>query len=161
MTKPYDDCSDDFRDMILSFETPEHRFLSNFYPSTIEYNGHRYLTVEHAYQASKVVKESDRQKIQDASSPGQAKRLGRRIKMHRNWDAVKNSVMLDLVELKFRDKDLAGMLIATGTAELIEGNTWGDTYWGMCFDPVLETWVGENHLGQILMEVRAKLAEEF
>jgi predicted NAD-dependent protein-ADP-ribosyltransferase YbiA (DUF1768 family) len=32
--------------------------------------------------------------------------------------------------------------------ELIEGNWWGDTYWGVC------NGVGENHLGKLLMKIR-------
>jgi hypothetical protein len=31
---------------------------------------------------------------------------------------------------------------------LIEGNTWGDTFWGVC------NGVGENNLGKTLMNVR-------
>ena len=41
--------------------------------------------------------------------------------------------------------------MATGDAELVEGNTWNDTYWGVC------NGVGHNHLGKILMQVRQEL----
>ena len=34
----------------------EYRFLSNFYPVKVEYDGVQYPTVEHAYQAAKVMK---------------------------------------------------------------------------------------------------------
>uniref|UniRef100_UPI00345E83CD NADAR domain-containing protein n=1 Tax=uncultured Duncaniella sp. TaxID=2768039 RepID=UPI00345E83CD len=46
---------------------------------------------------------------------------------------------------------LAEKLIATGDAELVEGNYWHDTVWGVCDG------VGENHLGKILMRVREEL----
>ena len=36
----------------------------------------------------------------------------------------------------------------TGNAYLIEGNTWGDIYWGMSNN------FGENKLGIILMKIR-------
>lgn len=36
----------------------------------------------------------------------------------------------------------------TGDAELIEGNNWGDTFWGVCNGR------GENMLGKLLMEIR-------
>ena len=38
--------------------------------------------------------------------------------------------------------------MATEDAELIEGNWWKDTYWGICDG------VGENRLGQMLMWIR-------
>ena len=34
------------------------------------------------------------------------------------------------MKAKFTDPMLAEMLLATGDAELIEGNNWGDCYWG-------------------------------
>jgi hypothetical protein len=43
------------------------------------------------------------------------------------------------------------MLLLTGDEELIEGNFWGDVFWGVC------NGVGKNHLGKILMEVRSEL----
>lgn len=43
------------------------------------------------------------------------------------------------------------MLLKTGDEELVEGNTWGDTFWGVCKGK------GRNELGKILMKVR----EEF
>ena len=46
---------------------------------------------------------------------------------------------------------LALRLVETGTEELVEGNDWGDTYWGVCKG------TGKNMLGKILMEVREEL----
>ena len=42
-------------------------------------------------------------------------------------------------------------LLTTGDAKIVEGNTWGDTFWGVCGG------VGENHLGKVLMRIRAEL----
>ena len=50
--------------------------------------------------------------------------------------------------------DLKEKLLATGDAELIEGNTWNDTYWGVCRGK------GKNHLGKIIMEVREALKKD-
>jgi hypothetical protein len=36
---------------------------------------------------------------------------------------------------------------------LVEGNRWGDQFWGVD----LRTGLGENHLGKILMKVRDEL----
>lgn len=61
------------------------------------------------------------------------------------------SLMYDVIEQKFlQNPVLMQKLIKTKDAKLIEGNTWGDRYWGMC------NGVGENKLGEILMMVRGK-----
>jgi predicted NAD-dependent protein-ADP-ribosyltransferase YbiA (DUF1768 family) len=65
---------------------------------------------------------------------------------------VKVDVMRDLIAQKFAvGSELADRLLATGDQELVEGNTWGDTFWGVCDG------VGENWLGRLLMERRAAL----
>lgn len=45
------------------------------------------------------------------------------------------------------------MLLATGSEELIQGNTWNDTFWGVNHQHPK----GLNHLGRILMDVRSQL----
>jgi predicted NAD-dependent protein-ADP-ribosyltransferase YbiA (DUF1768 family) len=36
----------------------------------------------------------------------------------------------------------------------VEGNTWGDKYWGRCLDTATGKMVGLNKLGVLLMEER-------
>jgi hypothetical protein len=61
--------------------------------------------------------------------------------------------MRALLAQKFRLGEPLGLrLLATGGAELIEGNTWDDRYWGVVVDGV-----GQNRLGQLLMQRRAEL----
>jgi ribA/ribD-fused uncharacterized protein len=141
---------------IASFTGP-YRFLSNFWPVDIEYGGLVYPSVEHAYQASKSVYEDVRADFADFNmTAGQAKRHGKRIVLRDDWDAVKLDIMCDLVTLKFaRGTDLAAKLLATRDAILVEGNTWGDTYWGK--SKVGGVITGRNHLGRILMTVRSLL----
>ena len=85
-------------------------------------------------------------------TPGQVKRVGGKLELRFDWEEVKLTIMEELVRIKFQIPTLTGLLIQTGNAELVEGNYWNDTYWGVCKD------VGENHLGKILMKVRNKLA---
>lgn len=139
--------------MIDSFRK-EYRFLSNFFPAVVWLDRKHYVTVEHAYQASKTLNKEERRAISACNTPGQAKRLGRRVTLREDWNEVKLSVMSDLVAQKFEDPTLRKLLLATGKELLIEGNTWNDTYWGMCRG------VGANHLGKILMEVRAEARAE-
>jgi ribA/ribD-fused uncharacterized protein len=129
-----------------------HRFLSNFWLAEIVYEGTRYASVEHAYQAAKCLHRSEREMVRTAATPGQAKRLSRTVTVRFDWDEIRIGIMRDLVRLKFRTHaDLAAMLVSTGEARLVEGNTWGDTFWGECRGE------GQNWLGRILMEVREEL----
>lgn len=137
--------------MIASFSGP-HRFLSNFWPCLVALDDEVYASVEHAYVAAKVTDPIVRALVRECATAGQVKRLGRKLPLRSDWEAVKLSVMEDLVRQKFTDSQLREWLLATGEQELIEGNTWGDTFWGVCKG------VGQNHLGRILMKVRAELS---
>lgn len=139
----------------------EHAFLSNFYPSVLDYEGLVYPTVEHAYQAAKVLDEEGRIKLRDAATPGAVKKMGRRVKRRKDWFAVNLGIMTDLIRQKFtRYPDLREWLLLTGERELIEGNNWGDDFFGMVKDDKTGQWRGENHLGKMLMLIRAELREQ-
>lgn len=138
---------------ITSF-TGEYRFLSNFWPCDIQFIDRIYPSVEHAYQASKTVIESEREIIQCATTPGAAKRMGKKVTLRSDWEVKKLLFMELFVGQKFTDPGLRDKLLATGDAELTEGNRWGDTFWGVC------NGVGENHLGKILMRLRETLRLE-
>lgn len=130
----------------------EFRFLSNFWPAPTEYEGILYPTSEHAYQAAKTLDKKIRRQIADLATPSSAKKAGRALVLRPDWNSVKLLVMEACVRDKFtRNPDLAQKLLATGDAHLIEGNTWGDTFWGVCDSK------GENHLGIILMKIREEL----
>jgi len=132
----------------------EHRFLSNFWPAPVKFDGEVYATVEHAYQASKTTNREDRQRIRNCKTPSQAKSMGKKIDLRLNWEDDRVTTMLQLVLKKFyRGSDLAEMLLETGEQILIEGNDWGDEYWGVCNGK------GCNFLGEILMIVRKVLAD--
>jgi ribA/ribD-fused uncharacterized protein len=129
------------------------RFLSNFYPAEVILDSLTYSTVEHAYQAAKTLNTTQRRSIRNAATPGEAKKLGRKVDMRQDWDNIKTKVMRTLLEQKFKPhSQLAKKLQATGQVELIEGNTWGDVYWGQC-----PLGVGSNMLGLLLMEIRKNL----
>lgn len=130
-------------------------FLSNFYPySGLKFHGIWYKNSEAAFQAQKTLNLRIQESYKNLS-PLEAKRLGKQIKMRSDWDIVKDAVMLQVVSAKFYwNPTLVWKLIETGDAELIEGNTWGDTYWGIC------NGVGQNRLGYILMLIRSSYMEE-
>lgn len=133
----------------------EYRWLSNYWLCVIVYQGVTYKSVEHAYQSLKVDDPVLANKIANSSTPNQAKKLAQApVQRRPNWEQTKVSVMKDLLRIKFSDPVLRAKLLATGDAELVEGNTWGDTFWGVCRG------IGQNHLGKLLMEVRAEIVAE-
>jgi len=126
----------------------EYSFLSNFYSSPIWDDGIVYPTVEHYFQAMKTLDPNQRRTISMAATPGIAKRMGRKVQLRKDWEQVKEHYMLFALRQKFLDPTLKERLLATGDTYLEEGNTWHDTYWGVC------NGVGENRLGYLLMQVR-------
>lgn len=130
-------------------------FLSNFHASVIVWNSKEWPTAEHFYQAAKTNDVDDKERIRMASSPGRAKRMGRRASPRSNWEEIKFGVMLKIVRLKFeQNPHLLKKLLATGRLELIEGNTWHDNVWGNCNCHSCKEIIGQNMLGKILMQVR-------
>lgn len=144
------------------FDGTAHDFLSNFHHcATVLYAGRAWPTTEHAFQAMKSVDPHYRTKVWKAKTPGAAKGLGQRASFRKNgwklvpdWDAAKFRHMLELLRIKFAQPRMAEALLRTGEAELIEGNTWDDTCWGVCRG------VGTNHLGRQLMRVRAEIRSQ-
>ena len=130
----------------------EYRFLSNFYTVPITHNGKIYPTSEHLYQALKTADVHEQERIRSCPNPGAAKKEGKNITIRKDWDEVKEYVMREILKLKFeQNPEVAQKLLSTGNAELIEGNWWHDYYWGMCDG------LGQNKLGELLMELREEL----
>jgi len=132
-----------------------HRFLSNFWPAEVTFGAKKYPSVEHAYQAAKTTDEAARERIRTAATAADAKRLGKSVSMRKDWNELKIRTMEGLVRQKFQDPALRAKLLATGEAELQEGNRWNDKFWGVD----LRTGEGRNELGKILMKVRAELSQ--
>lgn len=128
----------------------EFAFLSNFYPAPVNFDGRCYPNNEAAFQAQKCPERRD-EFIALGQQPGKQKRLGRKVPLRPDWEDVKDDVMHAICLCKFaQNPGLAQKLLATGNAELIEGNYWHDHYWGIC------NGTGQNKLGKILMQIRAE-----
>lgn len=139
-------------DVIAVFDG-ERRFLSNFYERDVEYDGYTHRSSECAFQSMKL-EDREQRKAFCRMPAHKAKAEGRAIKdrglLRPDWDHLKTGFMAEIVHAKFvQNPDLVDKLLATGDAELIEGNWWHDTFWGICNGE------GENWLGRILMAERA------
>lgn len=146
---------------ITKFEG-RYRFLSNFYPCKINYQGIDYPSVEHFYVAMKVTDQQFingkyytpadfRELISKLKEPAFAKKLGEKVKLRSDWSEKKLEYMNWAIREKFKDQTLKELLLETGNHELVEVNYWKDTFWGVCNGK------GQNHLGKILMTVRDDL----
>lgn len=142
------DCIDRFRG--------EYEFLSNFYPAKLAFDGVVYENSESAYQAQKLADPNAREQFTHRYAD-EAKRMGQKVNIREDWDQVKLECMRNIVEAKFtQNPRLAKRLVETGSRELVEGNHWGDTYWGID----LRSREGENNLGRLLMELRERFQKE-
>lgn len=143
-------------------------FCSNFSKHEVSYNGAKWRTSEHAYQAEKFLDPVIQKRIWEAPSAWEAAQIGRspELPVREDWDKpakrgdgkaivrVKDYIMYEIVLAKFtQNKGLGMKLLESGDAYLYEdtSNT-GDEYWGE-----VSPGVGENRLGHILMKVRAEL----
>ena len=132
----------------------EYFFLSNFYKCDVHYDGIKYKNSEAAFQAAKTLNLTMRKKISNYN-PSEAKKEGRRLLLRPDWEESKDRIMEEIVRAKFKQNpELKSKLLATGSATLIEGNTWKDIYWGTCQGK------GENKLGKILMKIREELQSD-
>ncbi len=127
----------------------EYAFLSNFYETQIYCWGYKYSNAEAAFQA---MKDPLKAEMFVYLNGKEAKRLGRAVELRENWELLKEGFMYTVCFAKFtQNESLGRKLLATGDRMLIEGNTWGDTEWGVC------NGAGKNLLGKILMRVREKI----
>lgn len=138
---------------VIDSFTGEHFFLSNFYEAPIDFGGGLVAkSGEHVYQAMKTEDLTEALAVLATPTAGESKKLGRKVTMRPDWDAVKDEVMEGVLHEKFAPgSELARKLMDTGDAILVEGNHWGDTYWGVCNGK------GINKLGQLLMNRRDEL----
>lgn len=136
----------------------KYRFLSNFFlvPGGLVVASKRAATTEHFYQAAKTENPDEAERVLRADSPMAAKRLGQQVMIRPDWNELRVPVMHQILRVKFGPDhpELVHQLLATGNRVLIEGNTWGDRFWGVD----TRTNVGLNRLGTLLMEIRKDLA---
>ena len=135
-------------------------FLSNM----SEYPVLDYPSAENAYQASKCANIADREQFKlKTCSPKQAKYIGMRVNLKPNFNEQRIDIMRKILEIKFRDENLALMLIGI-TGEIVERNTWHDNFWGVCNCSKClsngKTADAQNNLGQLLMELRTPLNQD-
>lgn len=165
-----------FTDAPITEFSGAHAFLSNFaaLPMLLPFGPEMvyWPTAEHAFQAMKCTDALQAEWIHDAPTPREAKRRGQTVELRPDWDQTRRMWMLFVVQAKFQTvPGLMLRLAETRGRLLVEGNTWGDDYWGAVTGdellqrkqpvPQLPVWYGDgepllghNWLGRILMMIR-------
>ncbi|SFD51277.1 hypothetical protein SAMN05428997_1317 [Bosea sp. CRIB-10] len=135
--------------------------FSNLFRRTIKFEGETFATSEHAYQAGKARKPEVKNWVLSAPSPALVAMAAHGLyywDIVPGWSRVKFDRMRGVLEAKFtQHQDLRELLLATGEARLVESTTvdnevnrlWGEV-----------NGVGRNMLGELLMELRAKLRKD-
>ena len=141
----------------------DYRWLSNFHPTDVPPK-----STEHYYQAAKARNDEEgknwKNVILAVPTPGEAKKLGGKVPLRKDWEDIKVTVMQFALAKKFLGSyELYQKLIDTKDAYLIEGTTWHDCTWGICIKKDCERCKdkkGKNILGKLLMELREILIDD-
>lgn len=131
-------------------------WLSNFAPVKITLNGREYPSVEHAYMSAKSEDQEWKDFCASNVSAGTVKRKSKELKLNKNWGQHKLLVMNKCLEQKFNQEPFKTLLLNTGDEQIVEGNWWGDEFWGVN----LQTGEGQNMLGKMIMDIRDKISEK-
>ena len=138
-------------------ETPYGAF-SNLYQRPILFEGRKYKTAEHAYQAGKPRKEAVREWILSAPTPALVAMAAHGLytwEVVSNWSSIKTERMRAVLRAKFtQHPDLGRLLLSTENARLVESgrvNNAVNRFWGEVNGE------GHNMLGLLLMEIREEL----
>lgn len=134
--------------------------MSNFFWSELNFEGLKYPSVEHAFQAAKLRENQQRNSYgftDSGLSFGDAKRLGRQVPLRDDWKEIREDVMARCLWAKFQDPQLQEKLLRTGESELVDGHSGSpDLIWGYH----IPSQKGENRLGILLMDLRAQLKDQ-
>jgi ribA/ribD-fused uncharacterized protein len=138
-------------------------WFSNFnpYPRPItdRATGITYRTPEHLYQAAKTLDIEQRRAVAACATPGQAKRMGRKVTMRPDWDTLKFDVMVYCqTKMVEQDPAYAQRLKQSSDADLVEWNTWHDNTWGQCTCTRCQGKLSQNLLQNALIQVRDAIA---
>lgn len=141
---------DDMEDKVTKFRG-DYGFLSMLYECKIPWLDLDFDCLETALIASMTF-DRDIQELLATMEVLQAKKLAKVLDVRDDWDDIKIDVARRLSEVKFtNNRNMYSRLMATGNMELIEGNDFYETFWGVCDGE------GCNEYGKILMQVRRDL----
>lgn len=129
----------------------DYNFLSTMYECDIRWLDLDFDCLESAIAASMTL-DRDIQELIATMEVEKVQQLSKVFDVRDDWDDIKIPVVTKLTEIKFTSNiGLYNRLLATGGMEIIEGNDFYETFWGMCNGE------GRNEYGKILMRLRRDL----
>ncbi|MCL2281030.1 NADAR family protein [Candidatus Saccharibacteria bacterium] len=145
---------------IIGFYPREFFVFDNFASFAVDYQGRRYPTSEHAYQAAKFWQTAPdlAEEIVRARSAHEAYKLAKdnKNKQLKNWDTVKLSIMEEILRAKLAQNPYVAQKLREAKIldlEIVEDSPKDDFWgWGKNRD-------GRNELGKIWMKLRDELEE--
>ena len=100
------------------------------------------------FQCCKCTNEKDREFIRSSFTSSEGKWRGKQVRIRKDWNEIKVAAMYAVLTLKFSQNAYLLNKLRRIAGEIVEENTWGDTFWGQCNGE------GQNHLGKLLMKIR-------
>ncbi|OWU81244.1 hypothetical protein ATO6_24075 [Oceanicola sp. 22II-s10i] len=135
--------------------------FSNLYRREIVFEGERFATSEHAYQAGKARKPAVKKWLMDAPTPALLAMAAHGLyywDISPGWSKLKFDRMRAVLRAKFtQHEDLCELLLSTGKIRLVESATVDNAVnrlWGEVDGK------GQNMLGEMLMELRDELSRD-
>ena len=154
---------------ILPFKHPKNP-LTNFWESDMIMDGKMFKSSEHAYMWSMCTELGQHElaaRVVTSATPAMAKQISREIPSNidrSSWNQMRLDVMKSVLESKATSCAVfTEYLMKTGDKYLVEATR--DTFWGAGFAPHLcrttdpANHPGGNHLGNLLMELRATIMQ--
>lgn len=139
--------------------------MSNFFPCNLRVFGEHHKSAEHAYQLTKAIRSGNTdaaQKVRDAETALDAKRIGNSVRDPQGWNDDKETVMEEIVTAKADQ-----IAEVRAVLEKLDGNTifaegTFDMFWGTGLDKeaTLYTknnkWPGKNKLGLLYQKLASR-----
>lgn len=126
----------------------DYAFLSNMYKCSFVYKDILFSAAEIAYVYEKCKHQEDKDTVLLLDNPYDARKFGRSVELVDNWESKRLSIMYNIILAKFEQNTNLARRLSAVDEEIVEDNTWGDTFWGRC------NGVGENNLGKLLTLVK-------
>ena len=140
--------------------------LSNHYPCDISVMGQSYASAEHAYLHTKALNTSRSdiaEKIKNATTAAEAKRISKEIPFNPNWSTRRDQVMEAILRAKMNQVPIFAETLLATDRDVLVGAAAGDFHWGSGLSSMhskvtkKEKWPGRNTLGKIQTRLREEI----
>jgi len=141
---------------VVGFYEREFYVFSNFSSFQVDWEGRRWSTSEHAYQAARFFDSAPElvERIANARSAHEAFEIaqGNKEFQRENWVEIKTQIMLEICRNKLQQNPYVYHKLMLTNDELLVEDSPVDSFWGWGADRQ-----GRNELGKVWMKLREEL----